>query len=119
MAKIPDNPWGVSSRGMGSLFDEPLSFDPRTVTEEEYAIGGKMITIRHEVSDADAVHMTDELWRKHIRDSLARKLGEYILYNNLCETTVMQSPTSFGKTVAIRCYLAPNDQVKLLRVHKA
>jgi hypothetical protein len=109
MAALPPNlPWGQM----------PLGFDnPVEVTD--LAIGGKMVTIRSEISDVNLQHMNDETWRQTIRSELAHKLATFILQHGLCEITTMQTPHSFSRTVAIRCYLAPNDQVKLLRIHKA
>ena len=96
----------------------PLGFDLADVNVEEIAIGGKMVTVRMEMTDSSMVHVDDETWRQTIRSELAHKLATYILEAGLCEITTMQMPTSYGKSVAIRCYLAPNDQVKLLRIHK-
>ena len=109
MAALPPNlPWGQL----------PLGFDnPVEVTD--LAIGGKMVTIKSEISDINLQHMNDDVWRQTIRSELAHKLATFILQAGLCEITTMQTPHSFSRTVAIRCYLAPNDQVKLLRIHKA
>lgn len=109
MAALPPNlPWGQM----------PLGFDnPVEVTD--LAIGGKMVTIRSEISDVNLQHMNDETWRQTIRSELAHKLATFILQHGLCEITTMQTPHSMSRTIAIRCYLAPNDQVKLLRIHKA
>ena len=109
MAALPPNlPWGQL----------PLGFDnPVEVTD--LAIGGKMVTIRSEISDVNLQHMNDETWRQTIRSELAHKLATFILQHGLCEITTMQTPHSMSRTIAIRCYLAPNDQVKLLRIHKA
>lgn len=97
--------------------DLPLGFnDPVEVTD--HAIGGKMVTIRSEISDINLQHMNDEAWRQTIRSELAHKLATFILQHGLCEITTMQTPHSLSRTVAIRCYLAPNDQVKLLRIHR-
>lgn len=97
--------------------DLPLGFnDPVEVTD--HAIGGKMVTIRSEISDVNLQHMNDEAWRQTIRSELAHKLATFILQHGLCEITTMQTPHSLSRTVAIRCYLAPNDQVKLLRIHR-
>ncbi len=109
MAALPPNlPWGQLPMGFN---------DPVEVTD--FAIGGKMVTIKSEISDSNLQHMNDEVWRQTIRSELAHKLATFILQAGLFEITTMQTPHSFSRTVAIRCYLAPNDQVKLLRVHKA
>lgn len=109
MAALPPNlPWGQM----------PLGFDnPVEVTD--LAIGGRMVTIRSEISDVNLQHINDETWRQTIRSELAHKLATFILQHGLCEITTMQTPHSLSRTVAIRCYLAPNDQVKLLRIHKS
>lgn len=110
MAGVQGNlPWG----------DLPLDFGDDSIEVTEHAIGGKMVTVRSEISDGDMLHLNDELWRQHIRDELARKMATVILQAGLCEITTMQTPHSFSRTVAIRCYLAPNDQVKILRTHKS
>lgn len=108
MAALPPYlPWG----------DLPLGFDD-TIDVEQHAIGGRMVTLRSEISDVNLAHINDEDWRKMMRAELAHKLATFMLQAGLCEITTMQSPTSFGKTIAIRCYLAPNDQIKILRTKK-
>lgn len=110
MAALPPSyPWGQI----------PLGFDDANIQVEEYAIGGKMVTLRSVISDNNLVHINDETWRQTIRSELAHKLATAILQYGLCEITTMQNANDVGKTVAIRCYLAPNDQVRILRVHKA
>ena len=105
----PNLPWG----------DLPLGFDATNVQVEEHVIGGKMVTIRSEIGANNLVHIDDETWRQTIRSELAHKLATFILQTGLCEITTMQTPHSLSRTVAIRCYLAPDDQVKILRIHKA
>jgi hypothetical protein len=109
MAALPPAyPWGQVPLG----FDDPVE-----VTD--HAIGGKMVTVKSVISDVNLQHMNDETWRQTIRSELAHKLATFILQHGLCEITTMQSADSVGRIVAIRCYLAPNDQVKLLRIHKS
>lgn len=109
MAQLPPNkPWGQL----------PLGFDENDVNVQTLAIGGKMVTVRMDIGDdAYVVHGDDEAWRRHMRDQLAHRLATFILESGLCETTMMSSPDQMKRVVAIRCYLAPGDQVKLLRVH--
>ncbi|NBS71035.1 hypothetical protein EBT31_19325, partial [bacterium] len=75
MAALPPNlPWGQM----------PLGFDnPVEVTD--LAIGGRMVTIRSEISDVNLQHMNDETWRQTIRSELAHKLATFILQAGLCE----------------------------------
>ena len=110
------------SRGQGilgnmpqqALFDEEVDFNM-----QEYAIGGRMITVKLEIDAADQMMMSDEQWRINIRHKLANQLALAMLDQNLMETTSYVSPESHRQTIAARCYLAPHDQVKILRVYKS
>lgn len=85
---------------------------------EDIAIGGKLITLSLEVSQFDAIlHMNEEAWRNSIKQTLAVKLATAMIQNNMCEFTTIEDPSSLNRKFNIRCYLAPNDQVKLLRIH--
>jgi len=110
MAMLPPNkPWG----------EVPLDFDPTSsINIEEYAIGGKMITVKGHFTREELKHGSDLAWRAHIRQTLAHKLAIWILENQLCETTSYLDPATHDFVVAARCYLAPKDQVRILRVHK-
>ena len=108
------------SRGLGILGPlTPDLFDPSMTFEaEDHAIGGRMITVKMDVDPVDGLVMNDEVWRKTIRHRLAVQLATIMLDEDLMESTMMQDPSSGRHRVAIRCYLAPRDQVKILRVHK-
>lgn len=84
----------------------------------DYAIGGKMVMARAEMDseytrllqdgDADAV--------KNVKTKLIHDMAQFILENNLVEFTHYDDPLSFRRQIAVRAYLAPNDQVRILRV---
>lgn len=84
----------------------------------DYAIGGKMVMARAEMdaeytrllqdNDADAV--------KNVKTKLIHDMAQFILENNLVEFTHYDDPLSFRRQIAVRAYLAPNDQVKILRL---
>lgn len=84
----------------------------------DYAIGGKMVMARAEMdaeytrllqdNDADAV--------KNVKTKLIHDMAQFILENNLVEFTHYDDPLSFCRQIAVRAYLAPNDQVKILRL---
>jgi hypothetical protein len=42
-----------------------------------------------------------------------------MISNGLVEFTQMHDNITFDTIVKARCYLAPNDQVKILRIHYA
>jgi len=94
------------------LFDEDVTFET-----EDHVIGGTMITAKIEHDDLAHMKMDDEQWRIHIRYKLANQLALVMLESQLMETTSMQDPQG-RLIITARCYLAPNQQVKILRVHK-
>jgi hypothetical protein len=95
------------------LFDPAIEF-----SSQDYAIGGRMIMARIEVDAVNELVMNDEEWRKLMRHKLATQLATAMLDQDLMETTTFQDPGTGRQTIAARCYLAPKDQVKILRVHK-
>lgn len=109
MSTIP----GVLGHPQAHLFDPELEFNV-----EEYAIGGKMITVKMEVNPVDQLVINDEEWRKMIRQKLAFQLALAMLDQEFMETTTFEDPTSARKMIAARCFMTPKDQVKILRVHK-
>lgn len=110
MAVLPSNkPWGIIDD-----YNREIN-----VTTEDYAIGGKMITAKIAFDPATFNQMMTEAdWRKYIRESLVQQLARVILDSNLVETTTYNDPSSSRQQVAARCYLTPDSQVKILRVHK-
>jgi hypothetical protein len=83
----------------------------------DYVIGGKMVVGRAILEDDFAQLMrTDYHARDRIKTKLIQDMAQYILENNLVEFTQMQDPLTFKTQIAVRAYLAPNDQVKILRL---
>ena len=93
--------------------------DP-TFTSWEYAIGGKMVVGRATLSDQFRMMMEDgdATAIMQIKEKLTRDLVHHILENKLVEFTHHDDPTTMDRQIAIRAYLAPNDQVKILRLSK-
>lgn len=84
----------------------------------DYTIGGKMIVGRAEmtedfrmmIEDGDATAIMQ------IKEKLTRDMVHFMLENKLVEFTHHDDPITFRRQLAIRAYLAPNDQVKILRL---
>ncbi len=88
-------------------------------TTHDYVIGGKMIVGRAIMDESFSQLMkTDYDARQKIKEKLVHDLATYMLENNLVEFTQMDDPVTFRKQIAVRAYLAPNDQVKILRLAK-
>lgn len=91
----------------------------------EYPIGGKMVvgsaSINH--SYMQLIDSGDKAAKQQVKQQLIHQMAQYILENDLVEFTQTQAfnPNSFDKEIIVRCraFLAPNDQVKILRTaHK-
>jgi len=101
------------------LKDYHFGTDP-TFTSWKYAIGGKMVVGRAEMTEQFKVMLEDgDLTAiSHIKEKLTRDLVHHILENKLVEFTQYDDPITFRKQLAIRAYLAPDAQVKILRLSK-
>lgn len=90
----------------------PLKFDVY-----EYAIGGKMVVGRARMShefktmledgDADA--------RDKLKFDLIHQMADYMLQNKLVEFVYQDDISTGDRMIAVRAYLAPDDQVKIIR----
>ena len=91
--------------------------DP-SFTSWDYAIGGKMVVGRAEMSENFRMMLEDgdATAIMQIKEKLTRDMVSYMLENKLVEFTHHDDPMTFRRQMAIRAYLAPNDQVKILRL---
>ena len=89
---------------------------PIEVEERSYALGGKLLTAKMVVSEFEALANNEDL-KQTIRKKMVESLVEQILNDKLCEFTTYTDAVLMGQIVVARCYLAPNDQIRLLRVH--
>lgn len=83
----------------------------------DYVIGGKLVVGKALVEDS-FVHLanTDHEARMMLKKKLVMDMAAFMLENNLVEFTQQDDPMTMRKHVAVRAYLAPNDQVKILRL---
>ena len=85
-------------------------------TTQDYAIGGKMVRVSATMSEEFSMHLaTDYEARERIKEDISIKMAKFMLENKLVEINQMTDPSTMGIVVVARCYLAPNDQVKILR----
>jgi hypothetical protein len=87
---------------------------------QEFAIGGKLVrgVMTLSVDQAELLKNEEEV-KEHVRMNLATQLAKKIMSDKLCEFTQIDDPLEQTKKIMIRCYLAPNDQVKILRTYHA
>jgi hypothetical protein len=89
-------------------------------TYKDVAIGGKLVQGTILIPEHKMVDVrSDHEMKQYLRSSMAQQMSEYMISNGLVEFTQMQNPINFVTIVKARCYLAPNDQVKILRIHYA
>lgn len=91
---------------------ENLQFDTH-----EYAIGGKMVVGRATMSESYRMLLEDgdEEAKKALKSELIHQMALYILENNLVEFTYYDDPITCSRQIAVRAYLAPDSQVKIIR----
>jgi hypothetical protein len=84
----------------------------------DYAIGGKMVVGRGTLTDSYRMMLEDgdREAQKQLKTSLIHQMAEFILENNLVEFTYQDNPIDMSRSIHVRAYLAPNDQVKILRL---
>ncbi len=87
-------------------------------TTHDYVIGGKMIVGRAALSESYRLMMEDgdQAAIDQVKMELIQQMARYMLENNLVEFTYQDNPLDYSRQIAIRAYLAPSDQVKILRL---
>jgi hypothetical protein len=107
MAILPSDPWKRNP------FDE---VDNLTFTD--YAIGGKLLTVTYRMSPFEETQMIDSTQKAFLKQKIAVLLAEVMIEKKLIEFTQIHDPL-VGTKVNARCYLVPDEQVKLLRLYNA
>ena len=84
----------------------------------DYPIGGKMVVGKAVISEnyAAMIRHGDADAKLEVKQNLINQLTKYMLENNLVEFTSWDEPVLGTKHVAVRAYLAPDEQIKILRV---
>lgn len=93
---------------------QPLKFDTH-----DYAIGGKMVVGKTVISETHKLMIEEgniDVIRA-IKRELIGQMADFMIEQKLVEFTYYDDPLSFSRSIAVRAYLAPNDQIKILRVH--
>ena len=92
--------------------------DNFTFQTYDYAIGGKMVVGRAVVSEDfwSMIQNGDAEAKRKLKLDLAQQMAVFMVDNNLMEFTSSDDPSTGNKRIAVRAYIAPDDQVKILRV---
>jgi len=91
-------------------------FDDMTIDYQDFAIGGKLVTGSVRIKDYE---YRDPIGvQEAIKEKLLEKLVDHILENKLAEFTMVKHPMDDSRIYRVRCYLAPDHTVKILRTLK-
>ena len=81
-------------------------------------IGGKLVQAKLEITTMDQMRFhDDEEYKRAIKQKVASELARVMIESNLIEFTRLPQMGSGNDIIYARCYLAPDNQVKLLRTH--
>ena len=82
---------------------------------KEYAIGGKLLTMRMIFNEYDATALTKE----QIKEKMTIQLAQAMVDNSMIEFTRQVDHSTLNVMIHARCYMAPDTQVKILRIHES
>ena len=93
-------------------------FDAVDFKSYDYVIGGKLVVGHASLSDEyfGMIMHNDAEAKYNVKMQLATQLATFMIENKLVEFTQSDSMVDGSKRIAIRAYLAPDEQVKILRV---
>jgi hypothetical protein len=95
--------------------DIDCNFD---ISVKENLIQGKMISCQYIVGMADTMRFdSEESFRQHVKNILAKQLAQKIIEDKLAEFTFEKIHSTQSTVVRSRCFITPNDQVRILRTH--
>jgi len=77
----------------------------------DIAIGGKLVSVNITLSHSDTINLTPD----NIKWRIADHLVKYMIENKLIEFTKQENQSEMTTTINARCYLAPDDNVRILR----
>lgn len=82
----------------------------------DYTIGGKLVVGRAVIDESyQQLMMSDFEARQRVKERLVADMAQHMLENNLVEF-MQQRNVDMTTTVVVRAYIAPDAQVKILRL---
>ena len=92
-------------------------FDDIEFNIKEYPIGGKMVTGKCIVTDDQYMdlRLSDDDLKLAIKKDLAKQLALHLIDNKLAEFTMRENAADFSRTYHVRCFVTPDDQIRILR----
>lgn len=91
-------------------------FDDIEFNIKQYPIQGKMVVGEITINQIDLINIPHDVGiKEHIKGNLLKKLVNYMLENKLAEFTVTDDPLNASKLYRVRCFVTPDEQVRLIR----
>lgn len=81
----------------------------------EHPIQGQMFMVSFTASDKFMFDTPVDVWKQEVKKRLAIDLAEKMLEEGVIEFTQIQDLAWGHKTIRARCYLVPDNQVRILR----
>ena len=85
------------------------------VTYKDTPIGGKLVVAEKTITGLEIEQMNESNMKTWIKENLAMNLVRSMIDNNFVEFTKMTSSQDYSVRFSARCYLAPSEEVKILR----
>jgi hypothetical protein len=82
---------------------------------KEYPIQGKMVVGQFTLSLNEALHLSDASAAALIKKEMSERMAQYIIENGLAEFTMQEDMLNMAKVFRMRCFLTPDEQVRLIR----
>jgi hypothetical protein len=93
----------------------PFKDSDTNTTYEEFAVGGKMLTVSYTSSETDKVSFTSvDSWQNFVKEKLAVEIGRAMIREKLVSFTLQDDIVSGTTNYRARCFATPDEQIKIL-----
>ena len=99
--------------GDGNITDSHWAWEPPKTYD--HPIQGQMFMVGYQASEYMMSTMSDVAVKNRIKEDIALSLAKKMLEEGAIAFTQIPDIASGGKTIKARCFLVPDDQVRLLR----
>ena len=90
-------------------------FDDIEFNIKEYPIKGKIVVGQYTLSLSQMLQLPSGQVESIIKQELCKRMVEAILENKLAEFTMQENPVDMSKMYRVRCFLTPDEDVRLIR----
>jgi hypothetical protein len=99
--------------GNGNITDSHWAWEPPKTYD--HPIQGQMFMVGYQASDYMMSTMSDVAVKNRIKEDIALSLAKKMLEENVIEFTQIPDINTGITTIKARCFLVPDDRVRLLR----